>query len=542
MKKLLLALAACCVMFACDKKEKEPEPEPAETPELTLTSESEVNVGADGDEVTITYTLANPAEGGEISASAAEGGDWCDGFNCDTDGQVTFTVAANEGDARETVVTVTYTYGEGEHKDITVTVKQVALGDPLFELTSESEVSVGKDGGDVTVTYSITDPREDGAVSVTVPEDVDWISNVNTDTDGQVTFTVAANEGDAREAELTFVYTYGGSETQEFKVKVSQADDSIVFDAKYAYGVYYGDDLSSKAGEMVYQMWFSDVPESDEWAENATYYIISVVAGAPANMNAIAPAAGTYSLLEGDDTQTGTIWSNYDYTYACATGDDSSIKTKYSFISGDITLTKDGNSIIVEGSFVDTDNKIHRLNYTGSILLDDGREPDIPEDALSTLTGDVEDFNAGWTSTVADGYFFGSENNEGVKEYTMSIKDGSYKDYRTMILTVYMPLSNTVDDGIIAGTYPVSADVAENTVRAGYLNEGSTYLQGSWYYDRTYTYPETEAGPLTSGEVTFERNGDGTYNVTVDAQDDAGHVIKATFPNITYSVFDMTSL
>ena len=541
MKKLLLALAACCFLFACDKNEKQPE-EPTEAPELTLTSESEVNVGADGDEVTITYTLANPAEGGEISASAAEGGDWCDGFNCDTDGQVTFTVAANEGDARETVVTVTYTYGEGEHKDITVTVKQVALGDPLFELTSESEVSVGKDGGDVTVTYSITDPREDGAVSVTVPEGVDWISNVNTDTDGQVTFTVAANEGDAREAELTFVYTYGGSETQEFKVKVSQADDSIVFDAKYAYGVYYGDDLSSKAGEMVYQMWFSDVPESDEWAENATYYIISVVAGAPANMNAIAPAAGTYSLLEGDDTQTGTIWSNYDYTYACATGDDSSIKTKYIFISGDITLTKDGNSIIVEGSFVDTDNKIHRLNYTGSILLDDGREPDIPEDALSTLTGDVEDFNAGWTSTVADGYFFGSKNNEGVKEYTMSIKDGSYKDYRTMILTVYMPLSNTVDDGIIAGTYPVSADVAENTVRAGYLNEGSTYLQGSWYYDRTYTYPETEAGPLTSGEVTFERNGDGTYNVTVDAQDDAGHVIKATFPNITYSVFDMTSL
>ena len=541
MKKLLLALAACCFLFACDKNEKQPE-EPTEAPELTLTSESEVNVGADGDEVTITYTLANPAEGGEISASAAEGGDWCDGFNCDTDGQVTFTVAANEGDARETVVTVTYTYGEGEHKDITVTVKQVALGDPLFELTSESEVSVGKDGGDVTVTYSITDPREDGAVSVTVPEGVDWISNVNTDTDGQVTFTVAANEGDAREAELTFVNTYGGSETQEFKVKVSQADDSIVFDAKYAYGVYYGDDLSSKAGEMVYQMWFSDVPESDEWAENATYYIISVVAGAPANMNAIAPAAGTYSLLEGDDTQTGTIWSNYDYTYACATGDDSSIKTKYIFISGDITLTKDGNSIIVEGSFVDTDNKIHRLNYTGSILLDDGREPDIPEDALSTLTGDVEDFNAGWTSTVADGYFFGSKNNEGVKEYTMSIKDGSYKDYRTMILTVYMPLSNTVDDGIIAGTYPVSADVAENTVRAGYLNEGSTYLQGSWYYDRTYTYPETEAGPLTSGEVTFERNGDGTYNVTVDAQDDAGHVIKATFPNITYSVFDMTSL
>lgn len=414
--------------------------------------------------------------------------------------------------------------------------------EPVLTLTSESSVSVDAKGGQVTITYTLENPAEDGEISASAAEGGDWCSDFNTDTEGQVTFNVAANDGEARNTVVTVAYTYGGGYTMTVKVTVSQADDSIVFDAKYAYGVYYGDDLSSKAGDMVYQMWFSDVPESDEWAENATYYIISVVAGAPANMNAIAPAAGTYSLLEGDDTQTGTIWSNYDYTYACATGDDSSIKTKYIFVSGDITLTKDGNSIIVEGSFVDTDNKIHRLNYTGSILLDDGREPDIPEDALSTLTGDVEDFNAGWTSTVADGYFFGSKNNEGVKEYTMSIKDGSYKDYRTMNLTVYMPLSNTVDDGIIAGTYPVSADVAENTVRAGYLNEGSTYLQGSWYHDRTYTYPETEAGPLTSGEVTFERNGDGTYNVTVDAQDDAGHVIKATFPNITYSVFDMTSL
>lgn len=413
--------------------------------------------------------------------------------------------------------------------------------EPVLTLTSESSVSVDAKGGQVTITYTLENPAEDGEISASAAGGGDWCSDFNTDTEGQVTFNVAANDGEARNTVVTVAYTYGGGYTMTVKVTVSQADDSIVFDAKYAYGVYYGDDLSSKAGDMVYQMWFSDVPESDEWAENATYYIISVVAGAPANMNAIAPAAGTYSLLEGDDTQTGTIWSNYDYTYACATGDDSSIKTKYIFVSGDITLTKDGNSIIVEGSFVDTDNKIHRLNYTGSILLDDGREPDIPEDALSTLTGDVEDFNAGWTSTVADGYFFGSKNNEGVKEYTMSIKDGSYKDYRTMILTVYMPLSNTVEDGIIAGTYPVGATVAENTVRAGYLNEGSTSLQGSWYYDRTYTYPETEAGPLTSGEVTFERNGDGTYNVTVDAQDDAGHVIKATFLDISYSVFDMES-
>lgn len=444
MKKLLLALAVCCFLFACDKNEKQPE-EPAEAPELTLTSESVVNVPADGDEVTITYTLANPAENGGISAQAEDGAEWCDGFNCDTDGQVTFTVAANEGDARQASVTVCYTYGDGETESFTVTVAQEA-----------------------------------------------------------------------------------------------DTGEEYALDAHFAYGCYYGDDLSDAAGEMVYQIYFSDVAESSERTPGVTYYVVSVVSGEPSNMGAIAPADGTYALATEAGTVPGSIWNNADYSYAYTVGTDGG-EDIHVFTSGEISFVREGNIVVVEGHFVDVDGGVHVLTYSGGILLDDVSMPDFPEDALSTLTGDVEDFNAGWTSTVADGYFFGSKNNEGVKEYTMSIKDGSYKDYRTMNLTVYMPLSNTVDDGIIAGTYPVSADVAENTVRAGYLNEGSTSLQGSWYYDRTYTYPETEAGPLTSGEVTFERNGDGTYNVTVDAQDDAGHVIKATFLDISYSVFDMES-
>ena len=46
---------------------------------------------------------------------------------------------------------------------------------------------------------------------------------------------------------------------------------------------------------------------------------------------------------------------------------------------------------------------------------------------------------------------------------------------------------------------------------------------------------------MYDGNVTFERNDDGTYNVYVDAFDDAGNVIKATFSDISYSVFDMES-
>ena len=625
MKKLLLALAACCFLFACDKNEKQPE-EPTEAPELTLTSESEVNVGADGDEVTITYTLANPAEGGEISASAAEGGDWCDGFNCDTDGQVTFTVAANEGDARETVVTVTYTYGEGEHKDITVTVKQVALGDPLFELTSESEVSVGKDGGDVTVTYSITDPREDGQVSVNVPDGVDWISNVNTDTDGQVAFTVAANDGDARETELTFVYTYGGSETQEFVVNVSQeglpdpvltltsesevevsgnvgnftisytlenpredggisvssgeatwldfntdtdgeiavevfangestarsavvtvtytysGDKTVSFevtvnqDRHYDYelnatiisGQYFGDDYSNVAGEMIYALFFQDT--EDYWVSGHNYYYLGLKAGEPSDMNAIAPPVGTYTALmnEGYDADGEfKIMKNGSGPYmTCGYVNGA---TRKGMIAGEITVSYDGTNYTIEGTLTSTDQAVHHISYTGPISLQDARtEPEPEPDVISLLTEDVTiDWpNAKLLGSIG-GVYWSDES-----RYSLTIGVGTYNiGDQNIQLSIYSSETPEVTDGLPLGTFQIDDSGAEGTVEAGSLTEstfGGLTIAGSWLYPYGGSYSDY-AAPLMSGELTVTKNENGGFDCVLEAMDDAGNNINATF-------------
>ena len=373
---------------------------------------------------------------------------------------------------------------------------------------------MGAEGGIVTITYTLENPVDGGEISASAEESVNWISDFNSETEGSVSCSVSPNDGDARQASVTVCYTYGEGETESFTVTVAQEADTgeeYALDANFAYGCYYGDDLSDASGEMVYQIHFSDVAESSERTPGVTY--------------AIAPADGTYALAADAGTVPGYIWNNADYSYAYTVGTDGG-EDIHEFASGEISFVREGNIVVVEGHFVDVDGGVHVLTYSGGILLDDASMPDFPEDALSTLTGDVVDFNADWTNTVADGYFFGSMNEEGVKEYTMSIKDGSYTDYRTLMITVYMPLSSTV---------------AENTVRAGYVNEGSTSLQASWYYDRTYSYPDTQAGPLYDGNITFERNDDGTYNVYVDAYDDAGNVIKATFLDISYSVFDMES-
>lgn len=625
MKKLLLALAACCFLFACDKNEKQPE-EPTEAPELTLTSESVVNVPADGDEVTITYTLANPAENGDISAQAEDGAEWCDGFNCDTDGQVTFTVAANDGDAREAVVTVTYSYGEGEQKDIQVTVRQVALGEPLFELTSDSEISVSRDGEDVTVTYSITDPREDGQVSVNVPDGVDWISNVNTDTDGQVAFTVAANDGDARETELTFVYTYGGSETQEFVVNVSQeglpdpvltltsesevevsgnvgnftisytlenpredggisvssgeatwldfntdtdgeiavevfangestarsavvtvtytysGDKTVSFevtvnqDRHYDYelnatiisGQYFGDDYSNVAGEMIYALFFQDT--EDYWVSGHNYYYLGLKAGEPSDMNAIAPPVGTYTALMSDDYDADgefKIMKNGSGPYmTCGYVNGA---TRKGMIAGEITVSYDGTNYTIEGTLTSTDQAVHHISYTGPISLQDARtEPEPEPDVISLLTEDVTiDWpNAKLLGSIG-GVYWSDES-----RYSLTIGVGTYNiGDQNIQLSIYSSETPEVTDGLPLGTFQIDDSGAEGTVEAGSLTEstfGGLTIAGSWLYPYGGSYSDY-AAPLMSGELTVTKNENGGFDCVLEAMDDAGNNINATF-------------
>ena len=76
-------------------------------------------MGAEGGIVTITYTLENPVDGGEISASAEESVNWISDFNSETEGSVSCSVSSNDGDARQALVTVCYTYGEGETESFT---------------------------------------------------------------------------------------------------------------------------------------------------------------------------------------------------------------------------------------------------------------------------------------------------------------------------------------------------------------------------------------------------------------------------------------
>lgn len=114
------------------------------TPVIVLSTEQPVAVGDEGGEVTISYTIKNPADGVALEASADA--DWLTDVQY-ADGTVTYTAAANEGAERTATVTLSY---EGA-ADATVTITQAAktTGDEpstkgFALVTSLGEVTTGE--------------------------------------------------------------------------------------------------------------------------------------------------------------------------------------------------------------------------------------------------------------------------------------------------------------------------------------------------------------------------------------------------------------
>ena len=97
-----------------------------------------VSVKAEGDIVTLKYSIKYPSAGATIAAASKE--TWVNTFDYKTDGEVTFAVDANEGEARTATVTLSYPGAA----PVDVTVSQRAAGSAAepksfeWDLSSES--------------------------------------------------------------------------------------------------------------------------------------------------------------------------------------------------------------------------------------------------------------------------------------------------------------------------------------------------------------------------------------------------------------------
>ena len=211
MKKLFYLLLALPLFVACtDKPEPEPQPEPQKKAQLILTSNEVMNFKAEGGQGTIEYTLVNAREGVEFEAVCEAA--WISEFAYGED--ITFVVAANEGEDRETKITITYAEASME-----VTVKQAKKAEepaaPAIVITSENPMEFDMNGGIGTIEYTIENPI--AGVSLTAKADAAWIAQTTVQAE-KVIFQILANEvEEAREGKVTL--TYGMLDPVEVIVK-----------------------------------------------------------------------------------------------------------------------------------------------------------------------------------------------------------------------------------------------------------------------------------------------------------------------------------
>lgn len=194
--------------------------EEEKTPSLSISSETIMSFAANGGLGKITYVLKNKVEDVVVTAEPlfAEGVEpWITEVTVGTLNDITFTVLANEGNARSASIEVKY----GDYVEpLSVVVKQ--SGKPHLELTSNSNEAFTKTGGSGVITYKLSNPVNDTfveaeVVAVNEGDDTSWLT-LGTLGVGEIPYTVAVNESAAREAKI--VVKYGAYSS--FTVNVSQ--------------------------------------------------------------------------------------------------------------------------------------------------------------------------------------------------------------------------------------------------------------------------------------------------------------------------------
>ena len=334
--------------------------QPGEEPVPTITIVTDyLNLAADGGSYTIEYEITDPTEDGSISADAGDAG-WITDINCDTEGVITFSVAANDTDGeRQATITVTYTYNGTETVSDAITVSQQPGEEPVptITITTEDPLTLAADGGSYTIEYEISDPTEDGSISADAG-DAGWITDINCDTEGVITFSVAANDTDGeRQATITVTYTYNGTETVSESIDaVQEANEPPVQGYDYEYEMIYINIINYGGTPCNYYITMSDT-EGD--AYGTARYVLDIYANSDTSM----PPAGTYTMTAngGEDM---TASSGYSSTRI--EDESGNVIVNCKLAEGTITITYEGDTMIMDAVLTDVEGNTHHVTYNAA--------------------------------------------------------------------------------------------------------------------------------------------------------------------------------
>ena len=399
--------------------------------------------------------------------------------------------------------------------------------DFTLELTSEATMTFEALGGEGTITYTYDNPS---GVKPEAGSNADWITNFAVG-DNTITFTVAANEGEARSTIIKVVAFH-----KSFEVTINQnafeiEGDYCLLDANHALGVYYGDMYTPGYADNFY-LYLSDKGFDEEYYElpNGTYYIFDMYA--PIGDGTKIPA-GTYTIDPNDSGEPWTASLSYSAYYILDDYAEEAIEFDYP-ASGTICVGEDG-SVTAEVVMLNS-GIAHRVTYDGGNIeiFDMSEGEGGGGDYYSTLTEDwycnlsnhiISAENYGdWYELGYDNWFVMIDPSTGVGDYVM----------------FDLLAASTGTDNFL-GTYTISDSYGKATGVSGYLY-GGYYMAGCWYYRCEDAENISSFAPMVDGWIEVVGNDDGTITIEFDAWDDADYNITGSWTGVCTPVIESLSV
>ena len=550
--------------------------------DLKVTSETILNFEAEGGKGVIAYTLEEKTRFSPVGQPVVEA--FCEATwvsELTVAENITFQVAANEADARETKIVVTY----GEQQ-VEVAVKQEAKAEePVNDVVFEAQVLTGEYYGDYytpnagnyyiffsdygfdaegsiltnSIYYQLDlygELYEGEAVNGCIPLpagtytlDADDTMAVGTigysyscymktnsseieveasfdsavlvvEEDGSCTLT-AVVEG------VKHIVTFNGESSIADRREVNTGGDNVEMEAGYAYATYYGDQYSPGVADNFYFFLSDKGFDADGWElPNATYYRFDLFSNIVNPEEGLAIPYGTYTIDNGS-SEPFTIGAQYSAYYIMdSEGWDYAVSS--AITSGTVTISEDGvvADLMIAGAH-------HVVTFSGDILVTDassgGGEGGGGEGPYSTLW---EDYRCNFDDHTLYYAYYGDYYEVGYMNWTFAVmpNDGEGDFVQFDVLAGADSTTN------FFGEYAINDSFEAYTSYTGYI-DWDGYMVGAWYYTEDgYTM-----APFVDGTMSVVDNGDGTVTVEFDVYDDCDNNITGSWTGAMLSADELST-
>lgn len=581
MKKLFYLLLCLPLAFAACTEPDTPGVENKEY-NLKVTSETTLNFDAEGGEGVIAYTLEEKTRFSPVGQPVVEA--FCEATwvsELTVAENITFKVAANEGEARETKIVVAY--GEQQVEVAVKQASQTEVPEPTDEVVFEAQMFVGEYYGDYYAPnvgnyyVFLTDygfDEEGYFLTNSVYYQLDLYSALyeGESVDGFVpimpgTYTLDVNDtmavgtigysysgylktnNSAIEVDTTFdsavlvieedgscvltaeiegvkhTVTFDGEPLINDRREVSTGGEDVDMVAGYADAVYYGDQYNPGVADNFYFFLSDKGFDADGWElPNATYYRFDLFSNIVNPEEGLAIPYGTYTIDNGS-SEPFTIGAQYSAYYIMdAEGWDYAVSS--GITSGTVTISEDGvvADLMIAGAH-------HVVTFSGDILVTDassGGGGDY-EGPYSTLW---EDYRCNFDDHTLYYAYYGDYYEVGYMNWTFAIMpNGGAGDF--VQFDVLADANSTTD---FFGEYTISSSYEAYSAIPGEI-DWDGYMIGAWYYTEDgYTM-----APFVDGTMSVVDNGDGTVTVEFDVYDDCDNNLTGSWTGAMLSADELST-